>query len=98
MTYSRLSLYNIFPEEGEIFSFDCQLLMLQAHCVLVPSKALADPGELDRALTASLTSGLTDSFVASATAGAAPNVFQVKVLDKGKTNWKKFKYVQKKKG
>ena len=64
----------------------------------MPSKALADPGELDRALTASLTSGLTDSFVASATAGAAPNVFQVKVLDKGKTNWKKFEYVQKRKG
>ena len=27
LTYSRLSLYNIFHEEGEIFSFDCHVLM-----------------------------------------------------------------------
>ena len=47
--------------------------------MVVPSKALADPGELDRALTASLTSNITEGFVTSATAvaGGASNVVQV---------------------
>lgn len=49
--------------------------------MVVPSKALADPGELDRALTASLTSTITEGFVATAAAGVAPNVVQVGNVD-----------------
>ena len=57
------------------------LKYFQLNCVVVPSKALADPGELDRALTASLTSTITEGFVATAAAGVAPNVVQVGNVD-----------------
>ena len=42
------------------------------NCVIVPTKALADPAELDRALATSLTSG----FAAAANL-QNPSVFQV---------------------
>ena len=34
------------------------LSWFQLNCVVVPTKALADPAELDKALAASLTSGI----------------------------------------
>ena len=43
------------------------LKYFQLNCVVVPSKALADPGELDRALTASLTSSLTTNLTTNLT-------------------------------
>ena len=46
------------------------------NCVIVPTKALADPAELDRALTTSLTEGF-----AAAAALPNPSVFQVKFIN-----------------
>ena len=48
----------------------------QLNCVVVPTKALADPAELDRALAASLTASLTSGIV-NAAAGVGGGLVQV---------------------
>ena len=52
------------------------LFSFQLNCIVVPTKALADPAELDKALAASLTSGMVASAAAAARSFAQVNFLQ----------------------
>ena len=56
------------------------LSWFQLNCVVVPTKALADPAELDKALAASLTSGIVAAAGANFQVHKLCNVFLDEIL------------------
>ena len=58
------------------------LSWLQLNCVVVPTKALADPAELDKALAASLTSGIVAAAGANFQVHNFCNVFLDEIFHK----------------